>query len=127
MNQRLVESVAQIVLAMSDDERRLLGCKLQQAGMPQLTASMNADKSLRVAEIARDIQDFEETYQAPLSALPEEQWAMTAASAYEPAPLPTAQELKAPDALPTESHEASHSQPPANQHFDYQSSVSPLW
>mgnify|MGYP001095200346 CR=1 FL=1 len=83
MNQRLVESVAQIVMAMSDDERRLLGRKLQHAGMPQLAAPTDTDKSLRVAEIAQDIQDFEEAYQAPLSALPADQWTMAGAEAYE--------------------------------------------
>ncbi|MGB3671072.1 MAG: hypothetical protein WA783_02870 [Phormidesmis sp.] len=104
MNQRLVESVAQIVLAMSDDERRLLGRKLQHAGMPQLTAPTDTDKSLRVAEIAQDIQDFEEAYQAPLSALPADQWTLAGAEAAEATekaheavdekpPMPTAEEL----------------------------------
>ena len=64
MNQRLVESIALIVLAMSEDERYLL----------ELDESAAADKSLRIAEIAQDIQLFEERYPSPLSALPAEQW-----------------------------------------------------
>ncbi len=96
MNQRLVESVAQIVLAMSDDERRLLGRKLQHAGMPLLDAPTDTDKSLRVAEIAQDIQDFEEAYQAPLSALPADQWTMAGAKA----PMPTAEEAEEKAPMP---------------------------
>ncbi|MGD1864218.1 MAG: hypothetical protein ACFB0D_06655 [Phormidesmis sp.] len=74
MNQRLVESIAQIVLAMSEDERNLLEQKLQQSGEQGLDESAAADKSLRIAEIAQDIQLFEERYPSPLSALPAEQW-----------------------------------------------------
>ncbi|MEM9947073.1 MAG: hypothetical protein AAF810_13525 [Cyanobacteria bacterium P01_D01_bin.36] len=77
MNQRLVESVAQIILAMSEDERRLLERKLQHANLPQLKESEAAEKSLRIAEIAQDIQDFEELYHAPLSDLPAEYWGAT--------------------------------------------------
>ncbi len=80
MNQRLVESVAQIVSAMSEDERRLLSRKLQRAGILQLGELNAAEKSLRVAEIAQDIEEFEELYHAPLSALPAEQWTVTESS-----------------------------------------------
>ena len=102
MNQRLVESVAQIVLSMSDDERRLLGRKLRFAGLQQLDDTAEAEKSLQVAEIAQDIrefeQEFEKAYQAPLSDLPAEQWTLPAATSQteqpgEAAELPSAEEL----------------------------------
>ncbi len=62
MNQPLVESIAQAILAMSDEERQLLETLLQRAKTsPQMNESPE-NKSFRVAEIARDIQDFEEKY-----------------------------------------------------------------
>lgn len=102
MNQRLVESVAQIVLAMSDDERRLLGSKLRYAGLKQIDDPTETDKSMRVAEIAHDIQEFEDAYRAPLSALPSDQWSLAAAPVEQPE-MPTAEELSA---------EALNSEPP---------------
>ncbi|MEM9149944.1 MAG: hypothetical protein AAGB19_05770 [Cyanobacteria bacterium P01_F01_bin.3] len=74
MNQRLVESVAQIVLAMSEDERRLLDRTLQRAGLRQLDDLEAAEKSLRITEIAQDIQEFEELHHSPLSELSVEHW-----------------------------------------------------
>lgn len=74
MNQRLVDSVAQIVLAMTEDERRLLERKLQGAGLRHLSEPTGSEKSLRVAELAQDIQDFEALYHSPLSALSVEHW-----------------------------------------------------
>ncbi|MEL6552895.1 MAG: hypothetical protein AAFQ63_05445 [Cyanobacteria bacterium J06621_11] len=76
MNQRLVESVAQIVLAMSDDERRLLGRKLRYAGLQQIDEPSETEKSLRVAEMAEDMKAFEEAYGTPLSALSAEHWTL---------------------------------------------------
>ena len=77
MNQRLVESIAKTILAMNEDERRLLNYKLQSDGLQPLADQGEVDKSLRVAEIAKEIQDFEEMYHTPLSELPAERWAMT--------------------------------------------------
>lgn len=90
MNQRLVESVAQIVLSMSEEERRLLGRNLQECGLSQwaepdpvqssarIADSAATDKSSRIAELAQDIQEFEELYHPPHhtspSALPAAQW-----------------------------------------------------
>jgi len=59
MNQRLVESVAQIVMAMSTEERRLLGRNLQDCGLPWPIEPEEDEKSARVAEIAQEIQSFE--------------------------------------------------------------------
>ncbi len=65
MNQRLVESVAQAILAMSAEERQLLESMLQRlSGSSQMDESAEEFKSLSVAEIAQDIQTFEETYGA---------------------------------------------------------------
>ena len=74
MNQRLVESVAQIVLAMSEDERRLLNRTLQRADLRQVDDLECTEKSLRIAEIAQDIQEFEELHHSPLSELSVEHW-----------------------------------------------------
>ena len=65
MNQRLVESVAQTILAMSEEERELLESMLQRSdGSPQISQAVEKEKSLSVAEIAQDIQTFEQAYSA---------------------------------------------------------------
>lgn len=65
MNQRLVESVAQTILAMSAEERQLLESTLQRLiGSSQMDEPAKEVKSLSVAEIAQDIQTFEKTYGA---------------------------------------------------------------
>ncbi|MEO1637105.1 MAG: hypothetical protein AAFS04_18710 [Cyanobacteria bacterium J06631_9] len=83
MNQRLVESVAQIILTMNDDERRLLERKLQGGGLQRLSEA-EADKTARIAELAQDICDFEEMYGTPLSELPAERWAVAETTADRP-------------------------------------------
>ena len=60
MNQRLVESIAQIISAMSDEERQLLGKKVQLPDDSQM--SLEEATSFRVAELAQDIQAFEKKY-----------------------------------------------------------------
>ncbi|MEN8447134.1 MAG: hypothetical protein ABG776_19215 [Cyanobacteria bacterium J06555_13] len=60
MNQRLVDSVAQIISAMSDEERQSLEQKVQLTDKSQLP--IEDDKAFRVAELAQDIQSFEEKY-----------------------------------------------------------------
>lgn len=74
MNQRLVESVAQIILSMTDDERRLLDNKLRTDGSRRLPEPSDTEKSLRIAELAQEIHEFEEMYHTPLSELPAERW-----------------------------------------------------
>ena len=70
MNQRLVESVAQTILAMSAEERQLLESKLQrfsdssQTDEPAEEVESSSVKSLSIGEIAQDIQAFEKTYGA---------------------------------------------------------------
>lgn len=65
MNQQLVESVAQTILAMSAEERQLLESMLQRfSGSLQMDEPAEEIKSLSVAEIAQDIQTFEKTYGA---------------------------------------------------------------
>ena len=65
MNQRLVESVAQIILAMSAEERELLESLLQRSnGSSQTSQPTEEEKCLSVFKIAQDIQTFEETYNA---------------------------------------------------------------
>ena len=86
MNERLVDCVAQIILAMSTEERHLLG-KILEKGSEQShkKESGEAEKLQRVSEIAEDIRTFEETYHSPLSALSPDAWGyngqMTAAGA----------------------------------------------
>jgi hypothetical protein len=63
MNQPLVESIAQTILAMSDEERQLLGSTLAKK-MPQMNEPTEDAKTFRVAEIAQDIQAFENKYSA---------------------------------------------------------------
>jgi hypothetical protein len=66
MNQPLVESVAQTILAMSDEERQLLESTLQHSKTSsQIDEPTEAVKTFRVAEIAQDIKTFEGKYHAP--------------------------------------------------------------
>lgn len=75
MNRQLVELVVQTVLAMSDEERRLLDDKLRLADVSsQHDDFADLDESLLIAEIARDLQTREEPSHSPLSPLPAEQW-----------------------------------------------------
>jgi hypothetical protein len=69
MNQTSVESIAQSILAMSDEERQQLEMQLERfelaniaAGISELANDSSASKSFRVTEVARDIQVFEEKY-----------------------------------------------------------------
>jgi hypothetical protein len=65
MNQPLVESIAQTILAMSDKERQLLDSTLQRANkLPQMNEPTEDAKTFRVAEIAQGIQAFENKYSA---------------------------------------------------------------
>ena len=75
MNQPLVESVAQAILAMSDEERKLLERTLQHSKSSQpMNEPTEADKTFRVAEIAQNIQSFENKYGAsPISELAEQE------------------------------------------------------
>ena len=79
MNQQLVESIAQIVLAMTAEERqhfeRLVGKK------PSNSASQNGSqptveqsKDEQIAQIAQQMQDFEEKHATPLAPLPDDLW-----------------------------------------------------
>jgi hypothetical protein len=72
MNQTSVESIAQSILAMSDEERQQLEAQLDQLKtaniaslISELASDSSASKSFRVAEVARDIQAFEEKYYLP--------------------------------------------------------------
>ncbi len=69
MNQRLVESVAQTILAMSEEERQLLEQILKTSDAQKADFDA-ADKSFRVAEISKDIQSYEAKYHvAPSQAM----------------------------------------------------------
>ena len=52
MNQKLVESLAQIILALSNEERKLLNLKIQEAST-----------SLQIADLEHRLKSFEEKYQ----------------------------------------------------------------
>ncbi|MEO1395276.1 MAG: hypothetical protein AAFV90_20435 [Cyanobacteria bacterium J06634_5] len=60
MNQRLVDSVAQIISDMSDEERQLLEEKVRLAERSQ--RPVEEAKTFKIAEIAQDIQSFEKRY-----------------------------------------------------------------
>jgi hypothetical protein len=51
MNQKLVESLAQIILSLSEDERQLLENKVQKASVSQ-----------QIMDLERRLKIFEETY-----------------------------------------------------------------
>ena len=105
MNQRLVDSVAQIILTMSDDERRLLGRKLRFAGMQQVDEPSETEKSLRIAEMAEDMKAFEEAYGTPLSALSTEHWTLPPGT--EPGIDPTKEAMPSPAELAASQAEAA--------------------
>jgi hypothetical protein len=52
MNQKLVESLAQIILSLSDEEQKWLAREIQQASV-----------SKQVEDLASRLKKFEETYQ----------------------------------------------------------------
>ncbi|MCU0569736.1 MAG: hypothetical protein MUF49_24580 [Oculatellaceae cyanobacterium Prado106] len=52
MNQRLVESLAQIILSLSDEERQWLEHKIKQPSVPQ-----------QMKDLQHRLKQFEETYQ----------------------------------------------------------------
>jgi hypothetical protein len=54
MNQKLVESLAQIILALSNEERQLLEREIQTASV-----------SKQVEDLKSRLKKFEETYQMP--------------------------------------------------------------
>lgn len=65
MNRRLVESVAQTIAAMSEEERHFLATTLNQTESDSYNHELvGAEKSLRIAEIAQSIQAFEDKYNA---------------------------------------------------------------
>ena len=84
MNSRLVDSIAQIVLAMSVEERQRFD-QLIANSQPQLPNEGGQDgssykegfalsKDTKIVEIARQMQEFEDKHAMPLSPLPSEQW-----------------------------------------------------
>jgi len=99
MNSRLVDAIAQIVLAMSAEERQLLEQIIDSASSVELPSN-NADKAqselsssnnqsspaqkseaalskdAQIAQIAQQMQDFEEKHAMPLSPLPDDQWTL---------------------------------------------------
>lgn len=54
MNQKLVESLAQIILSLSDEERQLLDSQVQQTSV-----------SLQILDLEHQLKSFEEKYQMP--------------------------------------------------------------
>ncbi|WP_421659422.1 hypothetical protein [Leptothermofonsia sp. ETS-13] len=54
MNQKLVESLAQIILSLSDEERQWLDREIQKASV-----------SKQVEDLKSRLKQFEETYQMP--------------------------------------------------------------
>ncbi|NJP10884.1 MAG: hypothetical protein HC866_16555 [Leptolyngbyaceae cyanobacterium RU_5_1] len=51
MNQKLVESLAQIILALSDEERQLLENNIRRSSIPQ-----------QIADLEQRLKSFEEKY-----------------------------------------------------------------
>jgi len=101
MNSRLIEAIAQIVLAMSAEERQLLEQIIDSASPlePPLKSSDRThngqiarkknnpagsaqkdeaalSKDAQIAQIAQQMQDFEEKHAMPLSPLPDDQWTL---------------------------------------------------
>lgn len=63
MNQRLVKSIAQIISAMSDEERHMLDVQLQLADDSlQANDFLEEDKSFRVTEVTAGMKAFEEKH-----------------------------------------------------------------
>lgn len=54
MNQRLVESLAQIILSLSQEERQLLETEVQKASIPQ-----------EIIDLEKRLKGFEEKYHMP--------------------------------------------------------------
>ncbi len=54
MNQKLVESLAQIILSLSDEERQLLEMKIQKNSLQN-----------QLADLDRRLKSFEQKYQMP--------------------------------------------------------------
>jgi hypothetical protein len=54
MNQRLVESLAQIILSLSNEERQLLENKIQESSISQ-----------KIADLEGYLKNFEEKYNMP--------------------------------------------------------------
>lgn len=84
MNQQLVESIAQIVLAMSAEERELFDRRVSQMasssngnganGNGKINRDDTPSKDAQIAQIAQQMKEFEEQHAMPLSPLPDEQW-----------------------------------------------------
>ena len=86
MNLRLVESIAQIVLAMSAEERQHFEQLIDRADSPKPLLNSDDGKSKRleneaplskdaqIAQIAQQMQAFEEKQSASLSPVPDEPW-----------------------------------------------------
>ncbi len=54
MNQKLVESLAQIILSLSNEERKLLEIQIREPEIPQ-----------KMADLEDHLKSFEEKYQIP--------------------------------------------------------------
>ncbi len=101
MNSRLVDAIAQIVLAMSAEERQLfeqiidsasplkpslnssdktqneqISSKKNNQASPAQKSEAALSKDAQVAQIAQQMQDFEEKHAMPLSPLPDDQWTL---------------------------------------------------
>lgn len=102
MSSHLVKSIAQIVLAMSDEERQLFEQIIDPASSseslsdspdPVSNGQSNTHKNnnqasniqkneaalskdAQVAQIAQQMQDFEQQRAMPLSPLPDDQWSL---------------------------------------------------
>lgn len=87
MNSRLVDSIAQIVLAMSVEERqyfdRLIAESQSSIEEPSLAPSQSVglyedsgirNKDAQVARVVKQMQEFEEKHAMPLVPLSNEQW-----------------------------------------------------
>ena len=82
-NSRLVEAIAQIVLAMSAEERQLFEQMIEPAACKNNNSqTSNAQeneaalsKDAQIAQIAQQMQDFEQ-HAAPLTPLPDDQWSL---------------------------------------------------
>lgn len=91
MNQRLVNSVAQIILSMSEEERRAVAKKVDTDNSPaKPTEPSETNKSFRVAEIAQQIASYESRYPTQQSAAP-----ATLDTGVAPGPSPTSSKISA--------------------------------
>ncbi|MBE9226220.1 hypothetical protein IQ264_12375 [Phormidium sp. LEGE 05292] len=64
MNQKLVESLAAIILSLSDEERQLLEMKIQKNSLPDQMADL--DRRLKIFETKYQMssEDFHQRFQA---------------------------------------------------------------